>query len=149
MKRLRPADWLAAAGGGALIVSLFLDWYGTTNREASVNAWEAFSVVDVVLVLTGALALALAAAQATRSSPALPVAIGVLTAAAGIAATVLVLYRLANQPGPNEFIEVELGAWIGLAAVLCVAVGGWLSMADERSPHAPPVDVPVRPAPPR
>jgi hypothetical protein len=147
MSRLRPAEWLAAASGIGLIATLFLDWYVTSGAPST--AWEAFAVVDVVLALTGALAIALAVAQATRSSPALPVAAGVLTATVGIAATLIVLYRLIDQPGPNELVEVQAGAWLGLAAVACVTAAGWLSMGDEHAPHTPTPEIEVRPAPPR
>ena len=57
------------------------------------------------------------------------------------------LYRILNQPGPNEFIEVKFGAFLGFLCVLAIAAGGWRSMRDESWPDAPlPVD--VRPPPP-
>ena len=78
--------------------------------------WQAFSVLDVVLALLALVPLALVVLQATRESPSLPVAFSVLTTVAGALATLLILYRILNQPGPNDRVEVELGAWIGLAA---------------------------------
>ena len=71
--------------------------------------------------------------------PALPVAIGVITTTLALAATLLVLYRILNQPGPNDVIGVAAGAWIGLAACLGVFLGAWLSLSDERSRPADPV----------
>ena len=84
---------------------------------------------------------------ATRRSPALPVAASVITATTGILATLLVLYRILNQPGPNEFIEVKLPAFLGFLCVLAIAAGGWRSMRDESWEDAP-VPTDVRPAPP-
>jgi hypothetical protein len=157
LNRFRLGDVIAAAGGLALLVVMFLDWYaagGVTEVadraiEVSVgfSAWEAFAVTDVWLALTGLAAIALGVATATRRSPALPVAASVITSALGVIATLLVLYRILNQPGPNEFIEVEFGAFLGFLAVLAIAAGGWYSMRDEEwDVEPPPAD--VRPAPP-
>ena len=69
-----------------------------------------------------------------------------ITSTLGALATLLVFYRILNQPGPNEFVEVKLGAFLGFLAVLAVAVGGWRSMRDEEGEDAPmPAD--VRPTP--
>jgi hypothetical protein len=157
LSRLRAGELIAAAGGVALLVVMFFDWYaagGTTevggqDIEISVgfSAWEAFGITDVLLALAALVAVATAVIAATRPSPALPVAGSVVTTAVGAFATLLVLYRILNQPGPNEFIEVEWPAFVGFLCVLAVAAGGWLGMRDEDWPAAPlPVD--VRPAPP-
>ena len=57
------------------------------------------------------------------------------------------LYRILNQPGPNEFVEVKLPAFLGFLCVLAIAAGGWRSMRDEQWQDAP-VPTDVRPAPP-
>ena len=87
--------------------------------------------------------------QATRESPSLPVAFSVLTAVGGSARDAAVLYRILNQPGPNDAVEVERGAWIGLAAAALVAAGGWRSMRVEAIPGAarPPIEELPAPAP--
>ena len=157
LNRLRLGDVIAAAGGVALLVVMLLDWYaaggltevGGREIEVSVgfSAWEAFAVTDVWLALTGLAAIALAVLTASRRSPALPVAASVITSTLGVIAALLVLYRILNQPGPNEFIEVEFGAFLGFLCVLAIAGGGWYSMRDEEwDVEPPPAD--VRPAPP-
>ena len=157
LSRLRLGDVIAAACGLALLLVMFLDWYaagGTTSVggrsiEISVgfSAWEVFGITDLLLALAGATAVMLAVITASRRSPALPVAASVITTAAGAFATLLVLYRILNQPGPNEFIEVEFPAFLGFLCALGITAGGWLSMRDEQWPDAPmPTD--VRPAPP-
>jgi len=156
LSRLRPGELIAAGGGVALLVVMFLDWYaagGTTSvggQPISVSvgftAWEAFGITDILLALAALIAIGLAVLTATRRSPALPVAASVITATTGILATLLVLYRILNQPGPNDFVEVKFGAFLGFLAVLAVAVGGFLAMRDEEGEDAPmPVD--VRPTP--
>ena len=49
------------------------------------------------------------------------------------------LYRILNQPGPNEAIGVSTGAWVGLVACAGVFFGAWLSLSDERPRPADPV----------
>lgn len=136
MRRLRAGDWIAGAGGLALLAAMFLSWY------SGASAWQAFSVLDVVLALIALVPLALVVLQATRTSPSLPVALSVLTTVAGALATLLILYRIVNQPGPNDAVEVEPGAWIGLAAAVATTAGGWRSMRDEAIPGArtPPIE---------
>ena len=148
MRRLRVGEWVAALGGVGLIVTLALDWYGARGREADVSGFAAFDVIDVLLVLVAGTGIALAVAQATRERPALPVAAAVLTITVGILGTLLVLYRIANEPGPDEFLEVRAGAYLGLLAVAAMTAGGWLALANERVPGLPPGPEPeLRPAP--
>jgi hypothetical protein len=158
LSRLRQGDVIAGVGGVALLVTMFLNWYSAggsatfQGRQIQVSlgltAWEAFSVTDLILALTAVSGIALAVLTASRRSPALPVAAGVITATLGALATLLVFYRILNQPGPNEFLEVKLGAFLGFLAVLAVAVGGYRAIQDEEGEDAPmPVD--VRPTPAR
>jgi hypothetical protein len=158
LNRLRRGDVVAAFGGVALLIVMFLDWYGAGGRATfqgqdiqislGFNAWEAFSVTDLILALTAVSAIGLAVVTASRRSPALPVAASVITATLGALATLLVFYRILNQPGPNEFFEVKIGAFLGFLSVLAVAVGGYLSLRDEDWEDAP-VPTDVRPTPPR
>jgi hypothetical protein len=143
MRRLRAGEWIAGAGGIALLASMFLDWY------SGASAWQAFSVLDVVLAMLALVPLGLVATQATRDSPSLPVALSVLTTVAGMLAVLLILYRILNQPGPNDAADVELGAWAGFAAAVAAATGGWRSMRVEAMPGvpAPPVEDLPAPAP--
>jgi uncharacterized membrane protein HdeD (DUF308 family) len=121
LRRLRAGEWLAAAGGIAMIVSLLLEWDGST-------------VIAVLLAGLAALALALAVLQATRTSPAKPVAAGVLTVTFGAIGVVLALIVL---PGPGAPLSA-----------LAIAVGGWLSIANERVRRLPPGPEPeLRPSP--
>ena len=148
MRRLRLGEWIAALAGVGLIASLTLDWYGARGRETGISGFAAFDVIDVLLVLVAAVGIALAIIQATRDRPALPVAAAVLTVIAGILGTLLVLYRIVNEPGPDDFIEVRAGAYLGLLAAAALTAGGWLSLADEHVRGVPPGPEPeLRPAP--
>jgi drug/metabolite transporter (DMT)-like permease len=141
MRRLRDGEWIAGAGGAALLAALFLGWY------SGASAWQAFSLLDFLLALLALVPLALVVLQATRESPSLPVAFSVLTTLAGALAALLILYRLLDQPGPNERVDVELGAWIGLGAAVVAALGGWRSMRLEAIPGVPLPPIEDLPAP--
>ena len=157
MRRLRDGEWIAGAGGVALIASLFLHWYGLEGEleplavaagfSLAATGWQSFGVLDVVLTLLALVPLALVVLQATRPSPSIPVAFSVLTVLAGGLATLLVVIRLIDQPGPNELVGVEAGAWLGLAATLFVAIGGWRSLRAEDIPGVPLPPVEHRPTP--
>ena len=146
LRRLRAGEWLAAVAGLTLLVSLGLPWYENSQTGDTVSGFEVFTVVDILLVLVAAVGLALALLQATQTSPALPVAFGVLTVAAGLIGVLLVLYRLIDSP--NELVDVTSGAWLGLVAVAALTAGGWLSIKNEHVRHVPPGPEPeLRPTP--
>jgi hypothetical protein len=156
LRRVRHGEWIAAAGGVTLLASLFMTWYmpfggvdPLQDLDRPLTGFESFDVLDIVLVVIAALAIALAVLQATRDSPAIPVGAGVLTVVFGALGVLLVAYRIVNQPGPNELIEVRAGAWVGLLATVAIAVGGWESIRDERVRGLPPGPEPeLRPTPP-
>jgi len=148
VRRLRLGEWIAALAGVGLIVSLTLDWYGARGRATGISGFATFDVIDLPLVLVAAVGIALAIIQATRDAPALPVAAAVLTVTAGILGTLLVLYRIVNEPGPDDLVEVRSGAYLGLLATAALTAGGWLSLADEHVRGVPPGPEPeLRPAP--
>ena len=149
--RARPADLLAGAASLALLLSTFLGWYAPRGRDETLNAWEAFAIADLLLGAVVALGLALAVAQVAGRGPTLPVGLVVITATAAIAAELVVLYRLIDQPGPNDLIEV--------ARAPGSASPPWSRRPPapgSRSPTSargrrtrPPLAVERRPAPPR
>jgi carbon starvation protein CstA len=156
MRRLRDGEWIAGAGGVALLASLFLHWYGLDlaldpidDVVPEATAWQVFGVLDVVLALLALVPLALVVTHATRPSPAIPVFFSVMTVLAGILAALLILYRIVNQPGPNEIVDVQLGAWLGFLAALVITGGGWRSLRVEPIPGTPmpPIEDLPLPAP--
>ena len=159
LSRLRTGEKLAAAAAVLLFIDLFLSWYGVkigggldafaqaAGADTSASAWTVFSLLDLVLLVVILVALAWAVLTATQRAPALPVAFSVIVTALGALATLLVLYRILNQPGPNEFVELQLGAFLGFVCTLALAAGAWQSMRDESWPAAP-VEPEVHPAPP-
>jgi hypothetical protein len=139
VRRVRTGEVVAGVAGVLLLLSTFLDWYTVSGRDDGLSAWAAFGFVDLLVALVAVLGIALAVSQVVGRGPALPVALGVITTTLALAATLLVLYRILNQPGPNEAIGVAAGAWVGLVTCAGVFFGAWLSLSDERPRPADPV----------
>lgn len=168
--RLRLGELIAGIAGLILLFSLFLSWYSVGGDfgggpagafakklldqgeiDTSLTAWQAFSWLDLVLFVTGVVAIATAVLQMTQRTVAVPVAASVVTTALGLLATLWILYRIVNQPGPNDVLDVSLGAYLGLLASGAIALGGYLSMREEGSGYAgggPDGGIPAQPAPP-
>jgi len=128
-QRLRLGERVAGICAVLLLIVMFTPWYSIGPLNFS--SWEAYAYTDLLLFLLAIVTLGLVALTATQRAPALPVAGSViLTLFAGVM-VLLVLYRLVNQPGPNNFVSVELGAYIGFLLVAGIAAGGFLSMRDE------------------
>ncbi len=128
LHRLRAGELLAAPAGLLLGVALFLPWYRFGSGK--LDAWSSFSVVCWLIAPAALAALALTWVTLTRSSPALPVALGVWTTLLGALATICIGLRLLVVPSGAG--EICAGAWLGLAGALLVALAGWLSVRDER-----------------
>ena len=166
LRRVRRWEWLTGAAGVVLLVSLFLPWYGldpfgnasaVIHGSSTASAWQAFSVVDVVLAIAALGAIALPIVTAMQRTAAVPQAFTALLMPFAIAAAVVAVVRLLNAPditglgigvegayyGPigsaaSAGIDVtrEVGAWIGTVAAIAVVLLDYRSMADSRTPHA-------------
>jgi hypothetical protein len=96
--------------------------------SVSFSGWRAFDVTDVALTVAAVLVLGLTLASAGAFGGGLiarPASAGRITGAIGLAAAVIVIGRILDQPGPNEILKVAYGAWLALAAAISMAVGGW------------------------
>ena len=99
LRRLRAGEWITAACGVALLVSLFLPWYDAPR----LTAWEALAALDVLLALVAACAVAFLLLTAGQRVPAVPIAFSVLVTYAGIAAVILVAARALSLPDGAEW----------------------------------------------
>jgi len=135
--RLDRGLLIAGGGGLLLLISLFLPWYGVSaslgpgapSVSVSASAWEAFSLIDLLLFLVAAVAVAAAALSAAGRLPALPLPLGQIVLVAGVIALVLVLFRLIDAPGDTGGLAgVDIGRKIGpflaLVAAVAIAFGG-------------------------
>jgi hypothetical protein len=128
LRRLRPGELLAAPSGLLLGVAMFLPWY--RFAAGNLDAWSAFTVVELLIAPAGLAAVALTWVALTRDSPALPVALAVWTLVLGLVATASIGVRLLVLPGGAT--DRCAGAWLGLAGAVLVTAAAWLSINDER-----------------
>jgi uncharacterized membrane protein len=146
LRRLRHGEWIAGVSGTALFVALFLDWY-SADGGATANAWDSFTLTDIVLAVAALMGISLAVAAATQRSPAVPQTISALTTPVALAAALLaVIHALSLPDGASGR---ELGLYLGLAGAVGVLVGAWRSMGDQSFPAGvtPQVEVSPLPAP--
>ena len=180
MARLRAGEWIAAASGVVLVVSISMPWYevevpphgGASGRgiggSLDLTAWEVFSVIDVLLLVLGVLAIVLLVVTASQPTAAVGIASdALLTILAGVVASITAI-RLINLPGALEGVDrlgadtgLAASAWLGLAAVFGVLAGCTIAMRDERlsrsgertdstgMPISEEPEIPVIPSPPR
>lgn len=125
MRNLRGGELVGALGGLGLLVSSFLPWYSAGGR--SVTAWQAFSVVDVLMVAAAAASLIVALVVIGSLSVSYPVAGNAIATLIGSIVLVLIVYRLIDPPGAGSPTR-EVGAWLGLLSAAAVTVGGYLGM---------------------
>jgi len=145
LRRLRAGEWIAALSGVALLVSLFLPWYGG-GAEGDASGWEALAAVDIALALVAAFGVSLIVITASQSVPAVPIALSAIVTLVGLIGVVLVLIRVANLPG--GFDSRAVGVWLGLVAAIGIVAGAALAMRDERlSPEGSHTDLTGRPTP--
>jgi hypothetical protein len=123
----------ALSGLGLLVVS-FLPWYSAGGQDAT--AWQAFSVIDLVMAAAAIAGLSVGIVAFARISVSYPVAGSTIAAGFGALALVLIAYRLVNPPGSGD-VDREVGAWLGLIAAAGITFGGYLGMQEARPLRTP------------
>lgn len=145
LARLRFGDWVMGIGGLAVLVVMFLDWYGIDGEflfvsgDAELNAWQSFAVNDVILALAALMALTAFVLTAVHPTAAVPLAISSLATVVALLALVLVTVRLIWPPdiftGPDFETARLTGAWLGLVTTTVLASGCLAAIRDERLPR--------------
>src|SRR5438874_2013759 len=105
MTRLRQGDKIAAGAGIALFIIMFLTWYtvdvpsntlGVSGPDLS--AWDAYSFIDIILLITVIVAVGAAALRAAGNELNLPIPTSTLTAGLGGLSVILILFRIISTP---------------------------------------------------
>lgn len=131
MRRLRSGELVAGLGAAGLFAIMFVDWFGGRS------AWQTLAIGRVLLVLTIALALTLVVLTLRRRAVSMATSTAALTIGVGTLALVLLLYRVGlDEPGANDLVRVDAGAYAGLALLLATLAGAWRTLADERTDAA-------------
>jgi hypothetical protein len=149
LRRLRAGEQIAAAAGLVLVVSLFGPWYELVTVSPSVvapaptetvevTAWEAFSVTDVLLLVSGVIGIWLLVVTAVQRTAAIGIASDSLAFLVTAPIAVAALIRVLNVPDALDTGGLVAGvdrtpfAWLGLLAALAVPIAALVAMRDER-----------------
>jgi hypothetical protein len=118
-RRIEAGPVLVGLGALLVLVSVFLDWY-----QPNVTAWEAFEVLDLLLVALAVAAL-VGAVGAIRPDatvierhwlPAIVAAIAII-----VASQIL-------DPPPTVVGDPDTGAWLALGAAVVMCIGTLLTL---------------------
>lgn len=148
LQRLRIGEWIFGVSGVALLVSLFLPWWGLegnwidlgpggpveggfsdqsleigrTAVDTTWNAWQVFSVADIFLALLGLLAIVVWVVVARWSAPGLGLAGEALLTLLAIVMTFVVIVQVLGTPSALEVPPPILAA--------SLEIGAWLGLAS-------------------
>lgn len=149
MRRLRPPDYVTGAFGLLLLISLFAPWYEDTLGAGTTDGWRSLGLIDIWLLITALLAMAVPVVTAVKDAPALPVAMDVLTAWVAFISALLVGYRLLSIANADFENGRSWGIFLAAVAVAGTFGGAWRAMRKENAPGLrPPPEVRAMPAPP-
>jgi len=141
LSRLSVGEMVAAAGGAVLLLVMSaFTWFTVAKGVGGRDAWQAFTLIDLLLFLVVLVAIAFALARmAGVDLRPLPVRPGLIVAVAGAVAFLLLLFRLfvvpeieVQFPGAIRSIKAEasevepgIGLYLGLVASAGIAAGGF------------------------
>jgi hypothetical protein len=139
--RLSQGQMIAAVSGVVLLVAMFLPWIGVSGPEipagvpvpqgvdtsSSENIWKG-STLDVYLLITAVIAIlpALLALSGSAEEFSFTSAAGFMLGFVGI--VLVAVFLTVDFP---DGADRKIGAFLGLAAVIGVAVGGFRAMQEE------------------
>jgi hypothetical protein len=135
VNRLSRGEQIAGVAAVLLIIDMFLNWYSANLNSAlqaqadrfgidtNADAWQVFSTTDILIFITAVAALVMVGMRVMGRSASLPVSLPLVVALLGAFTTLIVLWRIINQPGENEFVNVEYGAYLGLLLLIALTYG--------------------------
>jgi len=148
--RLSPGEFLGMGAALLLLLSLWLPWFTTSEDNPnsrlagasggeSVNAWQVFTTLDILLLLACAapfiLSWIIARGHKLTWKP------GEVTMVVGITYFVLILCNgiILGRPGDNAVdIGLGVGYFVALIATAGMLVAGYLRQAFYTSGRKPP-----------
>jgi hypothetical protein len=139
MGRLSQGQMIAAVGGVALLVGMFLPWIGVSGPDlpadlpgavdtsADENIWKGSSL-DIYLLITGVVALLPALLAATDSAEEFSFVSAAAFLLGAVAVILVAAYLTIDFP---DGAERKIGAFVGLGGAVVIAVGGFRAMQEE------------------
>jgi hypothetical protein len=141
--RLSTGEKIAGASAVLLFIFMFFDWFkvdvssgdGLFSVSIGGNAWEAFSTIDIILMITIIAAVAVAVIRLADAVVEPPFSINAVVAILGAVSVLLILYRIIDPPGGSDIEGVDIspaiGAFLGLLAAAGITYGGYRAMQEE------------------
>lgn len=150
--RLSTGEMIAGIAGLVLLIDLWFKWYGVSvsggggllkgfSVGVSANAWQVFSLIDIILFLVALIAISAAVLTALDRMPEMPFPVATLVTIAGGLALLLILFRIIDTPvdthGVNGVdVSRKFGVWLGLLSAAAITYGGWRAMQESGASFA-------------
>jgi hypothetical protein len=144
MDRLSTGEKIAGGSGVLLFIFMFFDWFkvdvsggeGLFSLSIGGNAWEAFSTIDIILMIVVLVAVGVAVVRLSDAVFEPPFSLNAAVAILGGIAVLLILYRIIDPPGdtggvPGVDISPAVGIFLGLIAAAGITYGGYRAMQEE------------------
>ncbi len=144
-RAMAPEQRLAVIAALALLVTMFLPWYGLQGLDRktgainshSISAFGDVSFVEAAIFLVAAGVVVMLFARAEGRDFQLPGGDGTIVLIAGGWAALLIFFRVFSRPpGGGEPVGIEWGFFLAFVAAGAIAFAGWRMRAGER-PRAP------------
>ncbi len=132
---------IAAIAAIALLVTMFLPWYGLQSLDPktkaiyshNINAFGDVSFVEAAVFLVAAGVLVLLFARAEDREFNMPGGDGAIITLAGGWAVVLIFYRVFDRPDGHGYpVGIQWGFFLAFVAAGSLAYAGWRIRAGER-----------------
>jgi len=143
-ERLKPGPLIVLAGAAGLLVVSLMTWYRIdlgkiagggpvitryareNDYATGANAWEPFGLVaDLVLLLVIGAGLLLPLAAISGRLTGLRAALGAIVAGA-LGTALVLLHVVISGPEPQDIVDAQPAAWLGLLCCLTILGGGFL-----------------------
>jgi hypothetical protein len=153
VRRIGHGELLSAASALALGIAMFaLKWFGvdgipgrTRSLAWAENAWQGMPLVRWAMALTIVLAVAAPALHATQRSHGAKTSTSLAVLGLASLTSLLLIYRvLIDLPSSGQVVDQKLGAFLGVACALGIALGGYESVREERAARGSPAAHRVR-----
>ncbi|WP_354698358.1 hypothetical protein DSM112329_04032 [Paraconexibacter sp. AEG42_29] len=145
--KLSRGELIAVAGGGLLLIGVFLKWYASVSPNAEIggvmgvgtySCWDVHSIMRILLVLAAVAPIVLAYVILRDHQLSWPR--GEATAVIAIIAIGLIFYNgVVDRPGdPSGEIELRLGWYISFVGALAMLAGSVMRQQQSEIRRNPP-----------
>lgn len=145
LDRLSTGEKVAGGSAILLFIFMFFDWFkvevsgaGFVGGSLGGNAWEWFTWIDLLMLLTVIVALAVVVIRLSDAVFEPPISLNAVVAVLGGLSVLFVLYRIIDPPGASESfggvsVDVgrQIGVFLGLIAAAGITYGGYRAMQEE------------------